>query len=107
MKDGRKLKGYVGEVNEDGFIVIDNLNALNTIPYSGVKQVTGKNNLTGKEIAIVAIAILLLIAIAASGVIWLQTEFDRFLVNLYRNREPIQTIADLYPQIIEWFEKNN
>ncbi len=69
MKDGRKLKGYVGEVNDDNFIVIDNLNALNTIPYSGVKQVTGKNNLTGKEITIVALAILILIAIAASGVV--------------------------------------
>jgi hypothetical protein len=33
--------------------------------------------------------------------------FDKFLVNLYRNRQPGQTIADLYPQIIEWFEKNN
>lgn len=33
--------------------------------------------------------------------------FDRFLVALYRNRRPGQTVADLYPQIIEWFEKNN
>ena len=34
-------------------------------------------------------------------------EFDTFLVDLYRNRKPGQTLADLYPQIIEWFEKNN
>jgi len=33
-------------------------------------------------------------------------EFDAFLVDLYRARKPAQTIADLYPQIIEWFEKN-
>lgn len=33
--------------------------------------------------------------------------FDKFLVDLYRNRKPGQTVADLYPQIIEWFEKNN
>ena len=33
--------------------------------------------------------------------------FDKFLVELYRNRKPDQTLADLYPQIIEWFEKNN
>jgi hypothetical protein len=33
--------------------------------------------------------------------------FDKFLVGLYRNRKPGQTLADLYPQIIEWFEKNN
>ena len=35
------------------------------------------------------------------------TEFDKFLVDLYRNRQQNQTVADLYPQIIEWFEKNN
>jgi len=34
-------------------------------------------------------------------------EFDAFLVSLYRNRNKGQTIADLYPQIIEWFEKEN
>lgn len=33
--------------------------------------------------------------------------FDKFLVGLYRNRKPGQTLADLYPQIIEWFEKHN
>jgi hypothetical protein len=33
--------------------------------------------------------------------------FDKFLVDLYRNKKPGQTVADLYPQIIEWFEKNN
>jgi hypothetical protein len=33
--------------------------------------------------------------------------FDRFLVNLYRSRKRGQTVADLYPQIIEWFERNN
>jgi len=31
--------------------------------------------------------------------------YDKFLVDLYRNRKPGQT--DLYPQIIEWFEENN
>ena len=69
MKDGRKLKGYVSEVNADDFIVIDDLNMANTIPYSVIKQIRGKNNLTGKKIAIVAVAILLLLAIAASGVV--------------------------------------
>lgn len=34
-------------------------------------------------------------------------EFDAFLVDLYRNRKTGQTIADLYPQIIAWFEKEN
>lgn len=33
--------------------------------------------------------------------------FDKFLVGLYRNRPKGTTIADLYPQIIAWFERNN
>jgi hypothetical protein len=33
--------------------------------------------------------------------------YDKFLVDLYRNSKPGQTVADLYPQIIEWFEKGN
>ncbi|MEO8073430.1 MAG: DUF4932 domain-containing protein [Acidobacteriota bacterium] len=33
--------------------------------------------------------------------------FDKFLVALYRNRATKETVSDLYPQIIEWFEKNN
>jgi hypothetical protein len=31
--------------------------------------------------------------------------FDAFLVDLYRNRAPGQTVADLYPRIIAWFEE--
>lgn len=34
-------------------------------------------------------------------------EFDKFLIGLYVNREKGKTLADLYPQIIEWFERNN
>jgi hypothetical protein len=33
--------------------------------------------------------------------------FDAFLVDLYRRRPAGGTVADLYPQIIEWFEKRN
>ncbi len=33
--------------------------------------------------------------------------FDKFLIDLYKNRKPGQTLADLYPQIIDWFEQNN
>jgi hypothetical protein len=34
-------------------------------------------------------------------------QFDKFLVDLYRSRPRGKTVADLYPQIIAWFEKNN
>ena len=33
--------------------------------------------------------------------------FDKFLVSLYQSRPAGTTIADLYPQIIAWFEKIN
>jgi hypothetical protein len=33
--------------------------------------------------------------------------FNQFLLELYTNRNEGSTIADLYPQIIAWFEKNN
>ncbi|SDF40239.1 protein of unknown function [Dyadobacter soli] len=34
-------------------------------------------------------------------------EFDQFLVKIYKERKKGQTVADLYPQIVTWFEKNN
>ncbi|MBS1794193.1 MAG: DUF4932 domain-containing protein [Acidobacteria bacterium] len=34
-------------------------------------------------------------------------KLDKFLIPLYKNRKPGQTLADLYPQIIEWFEQQN
>ncbi|KAA0993266.1 DUF4932 domain-containing protein [Dyadobacter aurulentus] len=32
--------------------------------------------------------------------------FDQFLVRLYKNRKKGQVLADLYPEIVSWFEKN-
>ena len=34
-------------------------------------------------------------------------KFSRFLVNEYRNREKNQTVADMYPKIIKWFDRLN
>lgn len=33
-------------------------------------------------------------------------EFDQFLVKLYKNRKKGQVLADLYPEIVRWFELN-
>jgi hypothetical protein len=33
-------------------------------------------------------------------------EFDQFLIQLYKNRREGQVIADLYPQIVDWFVEN-
>ena len=34
-------------------------------------------------------------------------DFSKFLVEIYRNRKPDQTVSDLYPQIIKWFSERN
>jgi len=34
-------------------------------------------------------------------------EFNRFLTALYKNRKAGETLADLYPHIISWFEEKN
>ena len=33
-------------------------------------------------------------------------EFNQFLVKLYKNRKKEQVLADLYPEIVGWFEGN-
>jgi hypothetical protein len=32
-------------------------------------------------------------------------EFDQFLLDLYRNRDEGETLEDLYPRIVAWFEE--
>ena len=34
-------------------------------------------------------------------------EFDQFLLKRYKNRRKGQVLADLYPEIVNWFEKNS
>lgn len=34
------------------------------------------------------------------------TEFDQFLVRLYRDKKEEEVLADLYPQIVDWFVAN-
>jgi len=33
--------------------------------------------------------------------------FDTFLLDLYRHRAQEQTVADLYPRILDWFAAEN
>lgn len=35
------------------------------------------------------------------------TAFNEYLLSLYKSKKSKTTVADLYPQIINWFEKNN
>lgn len=51
--DGRRLKGYVREAREDGFVVVDaKTGAANDVPYSQVTRVRGANRLTAAKVGI-------------------------------------------------------
>jgi hypothetical protein len=67
LRDKTRLKGYVSEIGEDGFVVTDvKTGASNSIAYADVKQVKGNNLSTGAKIAIgvsVAAGLILLITI--------------------------------------------
>ena len=64
LKDGIKLKGYVSQINENSFVVMDEKTATPTeIPYPNAKQVKGNNLSTGVKIVIVVGIILIVAAV--------------------------------------------
>jgi len=53
LKDGSKLKGYIGQINEDTFMVVNEKTGVATeVTYSQTKQIKGNNLSTGVKIAI-------------------------------------------------------
>ena len=68
LKDGTKLKGYIREVNDEQFVVVDSQGNATPIPFPQAKQVKGNNLSTGVKIAIgvgIALAVLFIIGITA------------------------------------------
>jgi len=66
LKDGTKLKGYVSQINETNFVVMNEITAAPTeVPYSKTKQIKGNNLSTGAKIAIGVGIVVLAITIAA------------------------------------------
>jgi hypothetical protein len=66
LRDKTRIKGYVSEISENGFVVTDaKTGASNNIVYTDVTQVKGNNLSTGAKIAIgVSIAVALTILIS-------------------------------------------
>ena len=63
LYDNTKLSGYVSEIKEDAFVVVNaNTNSPTEIPYSKVKQVQGNNLSRTAKIAI-GVGIILAIGI--------------------------------------------
>lgn len=64
LKDGTKLKGYVSEVKESSFIVMNEKTGMTSeVPYPQVKQVKGNNLSNGVKIAIGLIILILILAL--------------------------------------------
>jgi hypothetical protein len=53
LRDGRKVKGYIREVGEDSFVVVEaKTGAATTVTYAQVKEIKGNNLSTGAKIAL-------------------------------------------------------
>ena len=72
LRDKTKLKGYISEAGENGFIVVDaKMGVATTVTYQQVKQVKGNNLSSGQRVALavgLAIAALLAVVIVAAAV---------------------------------------
>lgn len=65
LKDGTKLKGYVSEVKDSGFLLTsDDTGMSKEILYPQVKQAKGNNSKTSQRILVVASVVGLLILLA-------------------------------------------
>lgn len=64
LRDKTKLKGYISQINENTFVVIDGkTNLTNEVAYKNAKQVKGNNLSTGVKIAIAVGAIFVVVLI--------------------------------------------
>lgn len=68
LADNRKVKGYIRETKEDGFVVVDEkTGADNLIAYAQVKQLKGSNRLTAAKVALnVAKGVAIVAAVAGA-----------------------------------------
>ena len=69
LRDKTKLKGYISEVGDESFAVVDDkTGSTTTVPYPQVKQVKGNNLSDGAKIAI-AVGIFFAVVVITS-MIW-------------------------------------
>jgi hypothetical protein len=71
LRDKTKLKGYVSAASADSFTVTDPKTGVATVvAYPQVKQIKGKNHLTGVNIAIGAAIVVAIIVVAVKLSHW-------------------------------------
>ncbi len=71
LRDNTKLKGYVSQINENNFLIVDEkTGASSEVPYSHAKQVKGNNLSTGVKIAIgVGVFLAVILILVTTGVL--------------------------------------
>ena len=71
LRDKTKLKGHLGEVSDESFVVVDDkTGSATTVTYPQVKQIKGFNLSTGVKIAIgVGIFLTVILILAWAGVL--------------------------------------
>ena len=68
LRDGRRVEGYISQINEGSFVVIDTkANTATTVAYPQVKQVKGNNLSSGVKFAIGAAVVVVLLLILFHG----------------------------------------
>ena len=67
LRDKTKLKGYVSQINENSFVVVeDKTGNASEVPYPNAKQVKGNNLSTGVKIAIV-VGVIFIVSVLIGG----------------------------------------
>jgi sensor histidine kinase regulating citrate/malate metabolism len=67
LRDNTKLKGYVSQINENNFVVVnDKTGNASEVPYANAKQVKGNNLSTGVKIAIGVVVVLVIAALVGA-----------------------------------------
>ncbi len=66
LKNKKKIKGYVSKIETDKFVVINSKTKKAVeIPYPQVKQIKGRNNLTGKQVAWIIVGVVTVLGFIA------------------------------------------
>ena len=69
LKDKTKLKGYVSQINENSFVVVEDKTGMVTeVPYPNAKQVKGNNLSKNVTLTLVLVGILAVAVILAATV---------------------------------------
>ena len=67
LRDRKKVKGYIREVREDEFVVVDEKTGTDvTVPYAAVADLKGHNKLTAAKVGITIVKTVAIVAVVAA-----------------------------------------